>query len=144
MTISVRWGQLFVRALIALAAAGCYWRFGHPMELERLNMIAGVLAGVSGTLLGFLITAVALLTSVMDRTLMVNMKATGHYQRLVKETFHTCFMLLVVLMISVGSLLLNEHAVQCLFIALMFFSVLACLYMIEAGQRFSVVITSLS
>lgn len=114
------------------------------MQADQLSDIAGVLAGVAGTLLGFLITAVTLLTAVMDRQLLVNMRKTGHYQRLVSETFHTCIMLLAVLLVAVISLFLNEQAIQLAFVLLAFFMTLSCFYLIEAGRRFSSVILVMS
>lgn len=144
MTISVRWKALCVRVAISMVAACCFFRYGLPMQADQLSDIAGVLAGVAGTLLGFLITAVTLLTAVMDRQLLVNMRKTGHYQRLVSETFHTCIMLLAVLLVAVISLFLNEQAIQLAFVLLAFFMTLSCFYLIEAGRRFSSVILVMS
>lgn len=144
MSILVSRAVFWLRVPISLLASWVLWHYGLPMEPADLKGIAGVLAGVSGTLLGFLITAVALLTSVMDRKLVANMRITGHYQRLVKETFYTCIMLLCVLVVSIVSMFLDACSMQVAFALLAFFSVLSFIYMVESGRRFSTVFTILS
>lgn len=144
MNTSVRWAALLTRLVISAFAAWKFWELGLPMPAADLSDIAGVAAGVSGTLLGFLITAVALLTSVMDRKLVANMRMTGHYQRLVKETFHTCIMLLCVLVVSVVSMFLSACNMQIAFVVLAFFSLLSLIYLVETGWRFSNVFIELS
>lgn len=144
MRILASQAVFLLRVAASLLASWALWHYGLPMEPADLKGIAGVLAGVSGTLLGFLITAVALLTSVMDRTLVANMRMTGHYQRLVRETFYACIMLLCMLVASIVSLFLDACSMQVAFAVLAFFSVLSLMYMVESGWRFSNVFTIMS
>lgn len=144
MTTSVRWKTLLPRAVVATAVAILFVVYKDSLSIERLYNIAGVIAGVAGTLLGFLITAVALLTAVMDRTLVANMRKTGHYQRLVFDTFATCSALLGVVVTSILSLFLECQLHTLAFALTLFLLSLGILYVIEAGRRFSMVISTLS
>ncbi|WP_147476522.1 hypothetical protein [Pseudomonas coronafaciens] len=71
----------------------------------EISAIGSALAGCSATILGFLIAAVALMASVMDRTLVANLRATGGYQKLIFDTF-VCTGLHLFLMASSLTLLL--------------------------------------
>lgn len=144
MTTSVRWKVLLPRVIAAAAVAGLFVRYGKDLSLEKLHGIAGVIAGVSGTLLGFLITAVALLTAIMDRTLVANMRKTGHYQRLVFDSFSTCAALLGTVVTSILSLFLDGCLHYVVFTLMLFVLCLGVLYAVEAGRRFSNVISNLS
>ncbi|WP_248915844.1 hypothetical protein [Pseudomonas moorei] len=144
MTTSVRWKTLLPRAAIAVCVTALFLYYGAGFKDEKLQSIAGVIAGVAGTLLGFLITAVALLTAVMDRTLIANMRKTGHYQRLVEDTFTTCTLLLGVVVASIFSLFFESERLHCAFAILVLLCMLGLLYVFEAGRRFSVVIKALS
>ncbi len=106
-----------------------------PTE-SQLYEIAKVLAGVSGTLLGFLITAITLLTAVMDRQLVANMRRTGHYQRLLKETFYTCAFLLILLVNSIFMLFIKGDFLNYSAYGLVFFSIFSLWHVIKAGYRF--------
>lgn len=115
MITSVKWAPLFSRVLIAAVVGILFFHFSANFKSSQLLNVAGVLAGVSGTLLGFLITAVALLTAVMDRRLVANMRKTGHYQRLVSETFATCIGLFATTVLCIVALLFTDLALTMCF-----------------------------
>lgn len=54
-----------------------FHKYNFRFQPGEISMLSGVLAGASGTILGFLITAIALMASVMDRDLLKNLRATG-------------------------------------------------------------------
>lgn len=144
MTTSVRWKTLLPRAVVAACVMVLFFCYGSDFKDDKLQSIAGVIAGVAGTLLGFLITAVALLTAVMDRTLIANMRKTGHYQRLVEDTFTTCTLLLGAVVASIVSLFFAGEHLHWAFSVVVLLCMLSLLYVFEAGRRFSVVIKALS
>lgn len=143
MPISIKPKSLVPRAALAFFVALLYWFYGSGIDGDSLQSIASVIAGVSGTLLGFLITAIALLTAVMDRTLIANMRHTGHYDRLVGDTFMTCAFLLATVSVSITSLFFSGLVQRCAFAGLVFIFVLSLLYVIQAGARFKTVISLL-
>ena len=144
MITSVKWAPLFSRALISACAGLLFFHYCVNFKSSQLLNVAGVLAGVSGTLLGFLITAVALLTAVMDRPLVANMRKTGHYQRLVSETFATCIGLFATTVLCIVALFFTDLALTVVFAVVVFMAVLSFLYVVEAGRRFSTIISALS
>ncbi len=78
-----------------------------PDIADRLNFISGTMASIGGTLFGFMVTSLSILSAVIDRRLVVNMKKTGHYDQLVRELFYASIVLLLVLVTSLICLFLK-------------------------------------
>lgn len=144
MTILEQWKKLLPRIVISTLVAVVFVYCSETHKVEDLHSVAGVIAGVSGTLLGFLITSMALITAIMDRTLIANMRRTGHYQRLIADTFTTCAVLLGTVVFCIMSLFFSNPVYTWVFAAALFFLALSVLYVIEAGRRFSNIISTLS
>ena len=144
MNILGQWKKLLPRVVIStMVALACVY-YSETHQVDDLHGVAGVIAGVSGTLLGFLITSMALITAIMDRTLIANMRRTGHYQRLIADTFTTCAVLLGTVVFCITSLFFSNPIHVWVFAASLFFLALSVLYVIEAGRRFSNIISTLS
>lgn len=143
MTTSVRWTPLLVRSVVAIAVGVFVFQRYPCLNATRFDSASSAIAGVVGVLLGALIMALALLTAVMDRTLVSNMRKTGHYQRLIGDTFLTCSFLLVALALSIACLFVEGQIHHWLFSSMLSALVLSALYVIEAGRRFAVVIQTL-
>lgn len=137
MAISVPWKTLLIRAGLSILSAAMLWHHGQGLPEARILAISAAVAGAAGTLLGFLLTAVALLTAVMDRALVANMRKTGHYQRLVRESFVTCGWMLATLVMSVVNMLLAGQPLFVAFCLTIFLSTFSTLQLIEAGVRFT-------
>lgn len=74
------------------------------------GQIVGVgqtIAGFSGTVFGALVAALAIITAVVDRPLMVNMRKTGHWDVLVHNTIVTCGVMLLAAAFSVVAMLMD-------------------------------------
>lgn len=127
---------------LSLALGVAFYFFVIPVD-DRAMSILGVIASAAGTLLGFLLTAMTVLTAVMDRTLVANMVKTGHYQRLIRETFFCCAMLLVLLVSSVLTMFSSCQAQDVVFSFTIGMSVFCVCLMAEAGYRFKNVFLSL-
>lgn len=54
-----------------------------------IKTVAGTMAGVTTTLLGFVIAALSILVAVSDKPLLSNMRKSGHYQALLRRMFWT-------------------------------------------------------
>lgn len=143
MNISVNWATASLKILTASATTALFIRYFSDIEESKISAALGPIAGFTGTLLGFLITAVALLTAVMDRPLVENMRKTGHYQRLISETFATCVGFLVSTLVCIYAMLFDGKALFYLFSEIIFLVVLSCVLTIEAGRRFLNVVSAL-
>lgn len=88
MNISVRaiifWSRSFG---VAFAAAHglWYWSVLQGLEVGDLRSAAGVVSQLSGTMLGFVLAALAILTTVLDTVLVRNMQRTGHFRVLLSR-----------------------------------------------------------
>lgn len=93
----------WINFLIAVVVGGV--TFLHPMTDIQSKDLASLIATLSVTLLGFVITALAILTAVPDKSLMVKMKEYGHYEELTRHFFICALSLLVTLLISVANVI---------------------------------------
>lgn len=143
MTTLVRWDALSIRSIVSAIAVYFFWKFDAQIKPETAISASGVIVGLAGTLLGFLITSISLLTALIDKKLIANMIKTSHYSRLISDTVLTCLFLIIVIIISIVTLLSHGKLVFCFFSSALFFTCLSFLYLIEAGRRFSVILIGL-
>lgn len=108
-----------------------------PYEISKL------LAGISGTILGFLLTAVAMLTAVMDRKLVENMRKTGHYRVFIVDCFINSFLFLIIIVLGVFSLFFKNPNLSYILYAIIFFTFSAIFMLIEQGRRFLLIFTKI-
>lgn len=80
------WSSRLVASLILVATA---WHFDLISELKSADTraAAGVVAQMGATMLGFVLAALAILTSVANSRLIRNMQRTGHYRVLILRMF---------------------------------------------------------
>lgn len=63
------------------------------------------IVSVAGVLLGFILTALSIMTAVMDKNLITNMVRSGHFKIFIKQAFFSCF--LMFLLIVFGLILIS-------------------------------------
>lgn len=136
------WGSLFLKIILALAVAWLFY-YKSSMDADRVRAACSVIASVSVTLLGFLITAVAIVTALAQETLMLNMKKTGHYVTMINGVFFTCFLLLITLIASIVTLTLTDGLVLKGGAVVTFSVSLSLVYTLTSGYRFSNVISAI-
>lgn len=95
-----------------------------------------MLAGIAGTLLGFLIGAVSLLTAVMDRTLIENMRKNGNFEVLINQTFEACLSLLLLIVACFIAFLINNTYLKFNFTIIIFLSIYSGLSVVSIGHKF--------
>ncbi|AXQ23607.1 hypothetical protein BEN71_16710 [Acinetobacter wuhouensis] len=127
--------------IVSLICAVLFWIYGadYLTLLKESNgpyEFIKMLAGIAGTLLGFLIGAVSLLTAVMDRTLIQNMRSNGQYGVLVSITFRACLSLLILLVACFLTFLINVLYLKFLFTCIIFLSVYSGLLVVSIGSKF--------
>lgn len=96
-----------LKFLLGLSGAVASWLFVSSLGAGDVRLIAATYSAVAGTMLGFLVAALAILTAVLNRRLMQNMIKTGHYYRLLSELYWASSFFLSTLIISLASLFLN-------------------------------------
>lgn len=109
-----------------------------------LKTLATALAGSAGSILGFLITAIALMAAVMDKALLINLRATGGYAVLIKRSFACAALHLALLALSICLLLPWSGDKRWLLLATVFCSCMCATYLASAGYSFYRVIMALS
>lgn len=144
MDISIRWVPLLIKLALSAAATVLYYKYGSQPDAIKMASIAATVANIAGVLLGFLLTAMTLITAVMDRGLVSRMRETGHYQRLIHETYHSCAALLFVVVAGVVCLFVGEASLKYVFLLLVFLSIFSTLLVIEAGGRFKNIFSVMS
>ncbi len=139
----VQWKTLCSRSVISALVVGLFWLKSDSVKVEMLVSASGVITGLAGTLLGFLITSMSLITALMDKRLVINMIKTGHYRRLIADTIMTCAFLLSLIVVCLICLVSQDYLIKCFFYMIIFFLCISILYLIEAGRRFSMVVLNI-
>lgn len=132
------------KVLAAIAMTILYQQAELKTETATLTTIASATASSAGTILGFLITAIALLASVMDRNLIRNLRSTGGYQVLIRGSFTCGAVHLALLTQSIVFLLPWENHKSILFSAIIFTGSLCVIYLATTGLNFYRVIMAMS
>ena len=135
---------LLIRGVVGIAVGWLYWRQLPHMPVAAIPNLMTTLAGVFATLLGFIITAITLLASLLDKPLIRNMQKTGHYRRLMTDAFDTCMVLLVVVMTCLVGLMLTESWQTKAIAVITGLVMTAVLYLYQTGRRLFNIIHVLS
>ncbi|SFF36678.1 hypothetical protein SAMN05216563_12910 [Phytobacter palmae] len=139
----VHWKTLLFRAFLSALVVTLFWYKSEGVKVEALVNASGVITGLAGTLLGFLITSMSLITALMDKKLVINMIKTGHYKCLISDTILTCTFLLALIVSCVVCLISQASMIIYTFHVIIFFLCISILYLIEAGKRFSIVVLNI-
>lgn len=143
MNISAKLIELF-KLSTAIFMTWMFHEYNFRFQPGEISTLAGVLAGASGTILGFLITAIALMASVMDRDLLKNLRATGGYRILISGSFVCAFLFLLLLASSICLLLPWAGEKQLLLLLNIFIGSLAAIQLAGTGLGFYRIIMSIS
>jgi hypothetical protein len=95
------------RAVVLAIGAASAWSLGHADVVSTgtdLRNAINVLAGADATLLGFLVSAGALLYAVANTRLVRNLQRTGHFNLLLSDLFWNSGLFLVSLCVCVAGL----------------------------------------
>lgn len=103
--------------------------------------IAKLISSISGTILGFLLTAVAMLTAIMDRRLVENMRKTGHYRIFIVDCFVNCFVFLLTIVLGIFCLFSINPYLSYNFYLTILFAMTALFMLVEQGRRFLLIFT---
>lgn len=137
--VAIRWRKplrflaLGVVAVICIGAAYLGLATRQPAELAG---IASTFASIAATLLGFIIAALSILASLMDRTLLKNMNKTGHFDVLLSELHGAALAFLLVLVVALISLFVSYPWLQVGIAVCAGTMAIGVLMLTEAGRKF--------
>ncbi|EAR6586383.1 hypothetical protein FHE25_24255 [Salmonella enterica] len=114
------------------------------MPVAAIPNLMTTLSSVFATLLGFIITAIALLASLLDKPLLKNMQKTGHYRRLMTDAFDTCLVLLVLVLTCLIGLMLQSRPQEVVAAIIIGLIVISVLCLLQTGRRLFNIINVIS
>ena len=135
---------LLLRFVIGCGIAFLYWFKLPHMPVAAIPNFMTTLSSVFATLLGFIITAIALLASLLDKPLLKNMQKTGHYRRLMTDAFDTCLVLLMLVLTCLIGLMLQSQHQEIVIAILIGLVVMSVLCLLQTGRRLFNVIKVIS
>jgi hypothetical protein len=107
---------------------------------DNMRSIASTFAAVSGTLLGFIIAALSILTAMINRRLVSNLRKTGHYDQLLHDFFITAGGYLATMTVSLVTLFLNDSIAMYGLYLSSFVMVWATLCFVVTGRKFALML----
>ena len=130
----------FLPLIVATICALLFWFNGdYYITIDKDNgpfEFIKMLDEIAGTLLDFLIGAISLLTAVMDRTLIENMRSNGNFEVLINQTFRACLSLLLLIFACFIAFLIKFSYLKLNFSIIIFLSIHAALSVVAIGNKF--------
>lgn len=134
---------------VAIGGAAVAWllrdRFppaGTAFDLATLVSAAAAVAGVAGTMLGFMIAALAILASIAGMRLLRNMQRTGHYHVLLGRLFITSVFFALLLVTSLAALFFHP-IFPSIWAAMFGLMTSAAVALFDAMRKFAIVLFAL-
>lgn len=143
MITSGRLIELF-KVVAAIAITCLFYQQDFRFQDGEISTLAVAIAGSAGTILGFLITAIALMASLMDRALLKNLRSTGGYSSLIGGSFFCASLYLLLLASSVSLLLPWGGNSKFLLHTTVFIGSLAAIQLASTGVGFYRIIMAIS
>lgn len=135
--------------ILSLAIGWLTWKYADPY-LAKLNdnngpyELAKQISSIAGVILGFVLAGISILTAVMDRTLIANMMRTGHFHNFVKQAFYGCGWLMVLIVVSLGSLVVPAEYLKYALTVMMIVTSYTVIELVTTATRFYNIITVMS
>ncbi len=133
----------WLKAILPVLGGLAVWYFMVDAPADKLRNIAGTFAAVAGTLMGFMIAALSILTAMVNRRLIANLRQTGHYNRLLHELFLASAAYLVTLILALVSLFLSDAWVLQSVALATAAMIAATVLFVFAGHKFTLVMKHL-
>lgn len=138
-----------VFAAVALGAALGFHHLEPSLTYLELKSAFGILISAAATILGFLVSAGALLYAVTNTSLVNNLQKTGHFKSLLGDLFLCAGFFLVAVVLGLVCLFLPEKSAGTYDIlglgaaALIFVNAVAYLLMLPVGWKMWLLLTSI-
>lgn len=121
--------------------------YGAWVGLQSISdprLTATTMVALSGTLIGFMMTAISLLVSSADRPFMSNLRKTGHYRRLVSEILLAATLWLAVAVTALSAHFMSGDMQRYVISIAAGLLSLSFVHFVIAGRKFKFVIKNLS
>lgn len=132
----------FIFAWLTFKFSNSYLSDSHqnngPYELAKQ------ISSIAGVILGFIFTAISILTAVMDKTLISNMMRTGHFKIFIKQAFYSCAWLMTLIVICLAFLVLTDVWLRIGFAVIIGVSTYTIIELITTANRFYNIIITMS
>lgn len=132
----------FIFAWLTFKYSNSYLSDSHqnngPYELAKQ------ISSIAGVILGFIFTAISILTAVMDKTLISNMMRTGHFKIFIKQAFYSCAWLMILIIICLASLVSKGDWLKLGFSIIIGISTYTTVELITTANRFYNIIITMS
>ena len=135
--------MLWIRIGISAAIAWLLWSHIDTFSDDALHNASSAFAGVTATMLGFMIAALSILTAVANQKLLRNMQRTGHYKKLLHELYHTSAAYAAGMVASLTSIFLSAPYISWSMTLTIFAVTYSTLMIISVGHKFWVVLINL-
>lgn len=142
MRIFYRFIPILIGVLVYISMGYCGWTFS-PSDNSAAASVASTYAQVGVTLLGFMLTVMAILVSVSGSVLLNNMREQGHYADLIGSLYWGCVLLLAMTCLSILFLWGITFPYIEITRALLAFSLSALVNLVEVGYKFRLVLVNL-
>lgn len=131
--------------LLGTGAAFACWTYGpeYMVQGTELRQWAGIVAQVSGTMLGFLLAALAVLASIAQTRLVRNLMRTGHFQHLLRRMLW-CSTFFLLLTLSGLAAVVSTRQSEALAIAVCAIGTAALVLLLDVGVKFAKVLLALA
>ncbi|MEO5335005.1 MAG: hypothetical protein H7839_23575 [Magnetococcus sp. YQC-5] len=143
MARTIRKGRYWVAWFAGLAGGVVACLKLLPFGDAHHYMVAGTLASVSSTVLGFIIAAMAILSSVEKTLLIENMIKAGYYAQLIWEFFVSAVFFFLALTLSIACLFLGPPLLAWVLSGVFWAIVTASGFLLVAGYHFYLVLSNL-
>ncbi|MCL1476762.1 MULTISPECIES: hypothetical protein [unclassified Marinobacter] len=134
----------FVLSNIVLPAAVGFGAWKGLQFIADPRLTATTMVALSGTLIGFTMTAISLLVSTADRPFIANLRKTGHYNRLVSEILLTATLWLAVAVTALTAHFLTGDWQRLVAAVATGLLTLSFVHFVSAGRKFKIILTKLS
>lgn len=111
---------------------------------DDIRLTATTLVALSGTLTGFILTALSMLVGIADRPFILKLRQTGHYSFLVKGAFTSAALWLVVVVFGVLGHLTTDQTQQIILSIAVLSMVHALWFFVGLGIKFRRVLVRLA
>lgn len=135
--------MLWIRSVISAAIAWLLWSHIDTYSVDALHNAASAFAGVTATMLGFMIAALSILTAVANQKLLRNMQRTGHYKKLLHELYHASAAYAAGMVASLTSIFLSVPYLSWSMTATIFAVTYSTAMIISVGHKFWVVLANI-
>ncbi|WP_047552184.1 hypothetical protein [Methylotenera sp. G11] len=135
--------MLWIRISISAIIAWLLWSHIDVYSVDALHNAATAFAGVTATMLGFMIAALSILAAVANQKLLRNMQKTGHYKKLLHELYHASAAYAAGMIASLTSIFLTSPYLSWGITVTIFAVAYSTAMIISVGHKFWVVLTNL-